>query len=95
MCDDTHTSGDQLLQKQSPTLIIQSRTSSVQSESEAQRDRLGVQTAGQHLSWKLLLFNSNNLIFSWLRWLILPGTAWRHSSRRLSRVMSPSRVELK
>lgn len=64
-------------------VIIQSRTSSIHSESETQQDRFGVQTAGQHLPWKLLLLNSNNLISSWLKWLILPGTAWRHSSRTL------------
>lgn len=92
VCDDTPTSGDQLLQNK-VKVIIQRETSSVQSESETQRDRFGVQTAGHHLSWKLLLLSSNNLISSWLKWLILPGTAWRHLSRILSCVMSPSRVE--
>lgn len=91
-CDDIHTSGDQLLQKK-VKVIIRSGTSSIQSESETQQDRFGVQTAGQHLSWKLLLLNSSNLISSWLKWLILSGTAWRHSSRRLSCVMSHSRVD--
>lgn len=53
MCDDTHTSGAQLLQKK-VKVIIQSGTSSIQCESEPQQDRLGVQAAGQHLLCRLL-----------------------------------------
>lgn len=90
MCKESYIRGSAPPKK--VEVIIQSGTSSIQSESETQRDRFGVQTAGQHLPWKLLLLNSNNLISSWLKWLIFPGTAWRHSSRRPSCAMSRPRV---
>lgn len=85
MCERIHTSGFRLLQEKSMRLFTAGHHQFSLSQRQ-QQDRFNVPTAGQALIMEIA-FAQFYLISSWLKRLILPGTAWRCSSRRLDCMM--------